>query len=263
MKGFLKFISLLSFLFIIDSTFADSVHRSQYIINFSEDGKLVYINWLDYKKNIIVDSDYAGKYKFSEDEFSLANYPQNGLYLVKDRKFLWRLEDDSSGVPLNDQEHLVGGGPWASSVKDKAFSLYRNGKLIKTFKIEDFCSDQSSFVHTTSHFFWMKEYKLDNSKKQITFFTCKKDYSIDIPTGEVRFERHYIMILLEVIYNFILFSALCSIVIFPVTSIFRIFLFFSKRGSVKLRKRISMAVVISLGLMVLAILMMILPVRQY
>lgn len=253
------FFRIICFLFCVlvlnGRAFADVVASPKSSLSFSEDGKVVYVNWL-YEKNPI-NFDHK-KYKFSESEFSLDNYPQSGLYITNGRKFLWRLEGKYKGYyvsakPLNDQQHMVVFGPWASHIENEAFSLYRNGKLIREFRVKDFCTDKSTFDYTGSyigaHFEWMDDFELDDSKKVITFVSCRKYFTVDIKSGVFSTKRKYFNPdeLLSLLINF----SLLSFVIFPVSLGARIYLAFTNKGSDKQRKSLAIVAIISFVLMVL------------
>lgn len=254
MKLFIQAVCLLFFVLANGAAFADSMVWPESTVDISQNGKVVYINWLDKKKPIALSYSDDGKYKVSKNEFSIENYPQSGLYLIKDRKFLWQLKNEYkdyyfSSTPLNDQEHMVVFGPWASSLGDTAFDLYKNGKLIKSLKIKDFCSDSSEFQYTASHFFWMEDYNLDESRKLITFFACRKVFSIDVQTGEFSFQRKYII--LKDLYDFVAIFSLCSLVIFPIILVIRIYMAYRNIGTAKQRRTISIVALISLFFIVL------------
>ena len=160
------------------NTFADKSAPPSSSAAFSENEKFVYVYWLN------------NQFIHSHDGVTSKKFPKTGLYDFSARKFKWaldhtKLDSRFHAEPLNDGKHLLVYGPWASSIEDDAFSLYRKNRLIKNFKIKDFCSDESKFSHTVSHFFWHKNFKIQNSDKTVRFETCGKDFVVDVRTGKV------------------------------------------------------------------------------
>jgi hypothetical protein len=188
-RNLVKLITLSMFFVIIpNSSFGDKGPRLQSTVNFSPNGKLVYINRLPQDKGPI--SSPLESNKLAQDEFSLKNYPRSGLYEVASRKFIWSLEDNPlisihGAEVFDDQVFMIVRGPRASSVNDIAFKIYKMGKLIKSFKIKDFCAIPSNFRYSESHFVWMNNYNLDTNKKEITFEACNKKNRIDVKTGRL------------------------------------------------------------------------------
>lgn len=129
----------------------------------------------------------------SKNEFNVQDYPRSGFYEIKSKKLLWEIDHgkykvdngDFSSVVLDDGEHLIVIGPWASSDLQTAFSFYSNGKLLKYYLIRDICDDPNFYDRSMSHFMWKSGYELDRKNKKIRFISCGKENEIDITTGAI------------------------------------------------------------------------------
>ena len=170
--------SLLISMLLGFNAFGDKVAPPTSMAAFSENRKFVYVYWLNNRPIL------------SDEKISTQKFPKSGLYNYSAQKFKWALDHSKLDMrfhaqPLNDGEHLLVYGPWARSIEDDAFTLYRKKRLIKNFKIKDFCSDTTKFSYTVSHFFWHQNFKIQNSDLTVRFESCGKKFVVDIKTGKI------------------------------------------------------------------------------
>ena len=80
--------------------------------------------------------------------FNFTGIEQSGLYKTSDlKKPIWTIDWYTFGVISNlDGRYLIRFGPWASSAKHEALSFFENGKLVKSYIIEDLVRDQSKLA---------------------------------------------------------------------------------------------------------------------
>ncbi len=117
-----------------------------------------------------------------------SKYRVSGLY-VKDGSAtpMWTVSWYAySVIVASDGVHLVRQGPWAEGSSTEAFSLFRNGKEIRTYRVGDLVDTTLTLPHTVSHFVWAQSMRLDDSTRILYVTTLNKDrYAIDITTGNV------------------------------------------------------------------------------
>ena len=126
-------------------------------------------------------------YKYArKDEALRKTYPQSGLYSKdKPRQPLWTIDWYAFTVYVSsDLQHLVRMGPWARSPKNLAVSFYKNGKLLREYRIDQLVADPLSLPHSVSHFRWKKKVSFDSEKNRFTIETLAgKTYVFDATTG--------------------------------------------------------------------------------
>jgi len=77
-------------------------------------------------------------------------------------------------------------GPWAEDSSTEAFTLFVNGREIRSYKVGDLVDTTLTLPHTVSHFLWKQSLRLDDSTRTLLVTTLNKDrYTIDITTGNV------------------------------------------------------------------------------
>lgn len=118
-----------------------------------------------------------------------AKYRKSGMYSNDgSTKPLWTVDWYSHVVLVaSDGIHLVRTGPWASKGSDEAFTLFSNGKLIRSYKISDLVKSIEDLPHSVSHFMWDDEdsWKLDDGKQTLSVSTLNKEhYVFDYRTGK-------------------------------------------------------------------------------
>lgn len=110
----------------------------------------------------------------------------SGLYSGPDP--VWTVDWFSYKVYLSKNgKYLVRMGPWASSGSNEAFSFFAEGKLLKTYKVEDIVRDVAGLPHSVSHFEWEKDTALDDTAGTFRASTLEGgDFVFDLATGEIR-----------------------------------------------------------------------------
>lgn len=190
-----KIILIIYFVCVSNIAFADKISPPASTVISSDDGQVVYVNRLNRDQHETIYSFIRMEKKY-DGEFSIKDYPENGLYVKSSHKFLWQLENNDKlsvgglgfrAVPLNDRHNMVISHPMVSSISDSVIEIYRDGKLFKSFQVRDFCENQSTFMRTESMFVWMHHYYVESLKNVITFVACKKNFKIDIITGKFSF----------------------------------------------------------------------------
>lgn len=228
-------------------------------IYFSENRKLVFVKWGDDGSQVITPNG-NDKIKFASNEFSLANYPQSGLYEIKGRKFLWTpstLTDFDQYKPLNDKKHLItydDSIPYYGSPIDynvKVLGIYSQGKEIKSFPLKDFCTRNelmkredrlnavvSLWVDGSLHFEWAKQLEIDNLNQKLVIKSCNILYAIDVDTGSV--SKKYLLPTLKDLQKdkILAFSAL-MLLLSPVLIFLRFYMVSKNKGTPKQRQIIS------------------------
>lgn len=113
-------------------------------------------------------------------------YGASGLYSGPDP--VWTVDWFSYKVYLSKNgKYLVRMGPWASSGSNEAFSFFADGKLLKTYKVEDIVRDVAGLPHSVSHFEWKKNTGLDDAAGTFRASTLEGgDFIFDLATGEIR-----------------------------------------------------------------------------
>ncbi len=114
-------------------------------------------------------------------------FPMSGLYNAGSTKPLWTVNWYSYKVYLSsDGKHLVKKGSWASQKTDEAYSFFNEGKLLKTYKVNDLVTYVSSLPHSVSHFEWEKETKLNDKENILEVTTLEGGkFSFNLENGEI------------------------------------------------------------------------------
>lgn len=114
-------------------------------------------------------------------------YKQSGLYKNNGTQVPdWTVDWYSYGViPNSDGKHLIRFGPWASDVSQEALSFFKDGKLIKYYKIKDLIKNESKLEHSVSHFTWQEESRYFEKEGVIYLKTLDENkYIFSIYSGE-------------------------------------------------------------------------------
>lgn len=113
-------------------------------------------------------------YRYARKDPNLRKrYRQSGLYRkgVSNRP-LWTIDWYAWQIyPASDGHHLIRMGPWPSSAQDLAVAFYRDGKLLRQFKINQLVKDPESLPHSVSHFMWSKTIDFNDAKRQLRLTT--------------------------------------------------------------------------------------------
>jgi hypothetical protein len=104
-------------------------------------------------------------------------YKQSGLYRKgMPGRPLWTIDWFAWNVyPASDGHHLVRMGPWASSEEDLAVAFYRDGRLLREWKINELVKDPQSLPHSVSHFEWRQSISFNDAKRLLRLTTLANE----------------------------------------------------------------------------------------
>ncbi len=98
----------------------------------------------------------------------------------------------AEGYLLNDGDHFVRLGPWASDQEkhtDLAIAFYHWGKLLKEYQVKDLIKKPEAIEESVSHYMWTPESQTEPNGIQGQLFHLvmidKTVYDFDITTGEI------------------------------------------------------------------------------
>ncbi len=119
-----------------------------------------------------------------------AKYKSSGVYESGDpNKPLWTFDEDwrfGRVLVANDGSHIVHMGVFGRSTSAEAFTIYRDGKPIRSYRVNELVRDESAVTYTTSMILWSENVSLDDSNSQLNVETADSiSYSIDLKTGEI------------------------------------------------------------------------------
>ena len=117
-----------------------------------------------------------------------ARFPASGLYLNDGSTApLWTVDWYAPSVTvLSDGIHLIRRGPWAKRISEEALTLFANGKLLRSYNINDLVDTSIILPHTVSHFAWEDDRVLDESNHSLVLTTLSKEtYKFDYTTGKL------------------------------------------------------------------------------
>lgn len=117
-------------------------------------------------------------------------YKSSGVYENGDpAKPLWTFDEEwwlVGAHVANDGSHVVQTGSLGRHPSVSAFTIYKDGKILRSFKVDEFVRDESAINYTTSTIQWSKKLYLDD--RNSTFNVETNDglsYSIDLVTGKI------------------------------------------------------------------------------
>ena len=115
------------------------------------------------------------------------NYPSSGVYSRSSAQPKWTFDWWASTVHLaNDGRHLVREGPWASKPTDEAVSFFEDGRLLKSYQINELVSDISNVRRSVSHFEWENGFVLEDASQTLTISAFDgKTLKFNVATGEL------------------------------------------------------------------------------
>lgn len=176
------FIFIALNLLLSSSSFATSIWNKAPRAEISENKKIVCVN-RTYAGSMPLEFD--PQYKLPLDEFSQKNYPESGVYELSTRKLLWRFNFESMSYcePLDDGHYIIIRGSMGFSTDANAFAIYRDGKLVKKYSINDICDDRSFTRKMNRLVQWGQDYRTDNSMKTFSFYSCYRQKTVDLMTG--------------------------------------------------------------------------------
>jgi hypothetical protein len=115
-------------------------------------------------------------------------YIQSGLYKNNGSKIpLWTVGWNAGDIEISsDGNHLIRKGFWASSYGDEAVSFFTNGKLLKSYTIDDLVHFPCLMPHTASHFMWCLYEGFSDSNLTHSICTLHGEYYVfDVKTGKI------------------------------------------------------------------------------
>ena len=167
------------------SVFADTVAPPCTYKTYSEDKKYVFVMIAPDER---VDCGTSSNEKKFEAKKIRTQFTISGLYKNDESKrTLWTVDWYSHKVYLsNEGKYLVRTGPWASSDTDEAFSFFNEGKLLKTYKVNDLIRYVSALHHSSSHFQWENETKLNSAENILEVTTLEGGkFDFKLESGEI------------------------------------------------------------------------------
>jgi hypothetical protein len=182
----LFFVSVFSILYFASflPVFADTVAPPCTYKTYSEDKKYVFVMIVPDEKVECMSKDNEAKIEAKKIR---NQFLTSGLYNNQSAKPLWTVYWYSYKIYLSsDGKHLVRTGGWASQETDEAFSFFNEGKLIKTYRVNELISYVSALPHSASHFQWEKETKLNDKENMLEVTTLEGGkFSFNLENGEI------------------------------------------------------------------------------
>ena len=135
-------------------------------------------------------------------------YTQSGLYRNNgDETPFWTIGWYAYDIEISsDGQHLIRKGPWAGSYDDEAISFFKNGKILKSYTINDLVHFPWLMPHSVSHFMWRSyEGFKDSSQTYIIHTLHGEHYIFDVKTGKVIFSC-WIYLWILILFLPVLFS---------------------------------------------------------
>lgn len=125
-----------------------------------------------------------------EDETLRNTYPQSGMYRNDGSTTpLWTVDWNAFGVTLaSDGSHLIRWGPWPyqGNYFEIAVEFYRDGKLLKSYKVDDLVFNPMALPHSVSHYRWLEDAGEDLENNTIWVTTYEGRHLVfDMTTGKV------------------------------------------------------------------------------
>lgn len=170
---------------LYSSIFADTVATPCSYVVSSDDERYIFVMLSVKTENECLSQGTEEQKKIKELH---KKYKFSGLYEKNNSaKPLWTVDWYSYQVFISsDGKYLVRTGSWASKETDEAFSFFDEGKLIKTYQINEIVRYVSALPHSVSHFQWEKELKLNASTNSFEVTTLEDGkFSFDIKNGEI------------------------------------------------------------------------------
>lgn len=137
-----------------------------------------------------IDDAYNQRGSVEEDELLRQTYPQSGMYRNDGSTTpLWTVDWNAFGVTLSDDgRHLVRWGPWPfqGNYFEIAVEFYRDGKLLRSYKVDDLVAMPMALPHSVSHYRWLEDAGDDLNNNTIWVQTYEgRRYVFDLTTGKV------------------------------------------------------------------------------
>lgn len=119
-----------------------------------------------------------------------AKYKLSGVYENGDPATpVWTFDEDwgiDSVLVANDGSHIFRNVVFGRGTSAPAFTIYKNGKILRTFTIGELVKDESALAYTTSRVHWSENLSLDNHNSRFNVKTVDGiSYSIDLDSGDI------------------------------------------------------------------------------
>ncbi len=188
MFGMLKTALIIAFVFLfVLATYADSfLPPCPYVVK-SADSTKHFVMLTSPKED-----DCRGR---SEADAAAAKelrkkFTESGVYESGDpNKPLWTFDEDwwlGGSYLANDGSHIIRMSIFGRDPSVTAFTIYKDGKPLRSYKVNELVRDDSAIGYTTSMIQWSKTLSIDDQNS--TFNVETRDgisYSIDLSTGEI------------------------------------------------------------------------------
>ena len=140
-------------------------------------------------------------------------YTVSGLYFNDTSTTpLWTVDWWANSVDvLSDGVHLVRWDWWASDTSDEALAFFANGKMLRSYRINDLLDTTLGLHKSVSDFIWMKEEgpAFDLNDHTLTVATGNDEkFTFDYTTGEIVSARRPVRAFLILVLATVLFVAL-------------------------------------------------------
>jgi hypothetical protein len=137
-----------------------------------------------------IDDSYNQLGYVEEDETLRKTYPESGMYRNDGSNTpLWTVDWNAFGVILSaDGRYLVRWGPWPfqGNYFEIAVEFYRDGKLLKSYKVDDLVFNLTALPHSVSHYRWLEDAGEDLENNTIWIKTYEGRHLVfDMTTGKV------------------------------------------------------------------------------
>jgi len=117
-----------------------------------------------------------------------SKYSESGLYRNDgSADALWTVDWFAHKVEVSaDGIHLVRWGPWSSHSRMEAVSFFANGKLLKSYRINQLVDLPFLMPRSASHFRWAKSQSMNDTNKSYELITYDGGrFGFDIASGEI------------------------------------------------------------------------------
>jgi hypothetical protein len=115
-------------------------------------------------------------------------YEQSGLYRNDgSTEPLWTVDWYAfHTIVASDGVHLIRYGNWTSSYDKEAIAFFANGKLLRTYRINQLVDIPILLPHSVSHFDWLKSDAFDDASLEFSLTTYDGNRIVfDARTGEI------------------------------------------------------------------------------
>jgi hypothetical protein len=128
-----------------------------------------------------------GKEKLAAAAALRSKYRSSGLYRLESPEPVWTVDWFAFKVFLStDGKYVVRSGPWASSITNEAFSFFADGKLLRSYTVNDVVRYSFALPHSASHFEWEKTSGLNEAEKTFEVTTLEGgQFKFSLETGEM------------------------------------------------------------------------------